>query len=50
MQAEFTNPRTAGHAHVDVQRRASFDRRSFLRGLGVCVALPALESLAPARG
>src|SRR5436190_9396611 len=25
------------------------DRRSFLRGLGACVALPAFESFAPAR-
>src|SRR5947207_3386395 len=27
------------------QRRLSISRRHFLRGLGVCVALPALESL-----
>lgn len=27
----------------------SFNRRSFLRGLGACVALPAFESLLPAR-
>jgi hypothetical protein len=30
------------------QRHLSLSRRQFLRGLGVCVALPALESLAPA--
>jgi hypothetical protein len=29
------------------QRRAAFSRRSFLRGLGACVALPAFESLTP---
>src|SRR5215213_529859 len=31
----------------DAQRRASLSRRRFLRGLGACVALPALESLLP---
>ena len=32
--------------------RLTFDpsRRAFLRGLGACVALPSLESLAPAAG
>jgi hypothetical protein len=29
------------------ERRAGFDRRRFLRGLGACVALPAFESLLP---
>ena len=29
------------------QRRAHFDRRRFLKGLGACVALPAFESLMP---
>src|SRR5262245_39291158 len=29
------------------QRHLSLSRRAFLRGLGVCVALPALESLRP---
>ena len=29
------------------QRRAGFSRRDFLRGAGVCLALPALESLLP---
>ena len=29
------------------ERRLSLSRRQFLRGLGVCVALPALESLRP---
>src|SRR5665213_3402942 len=31
------------------QRRASFNRRRFLRGLGACIALPAFESLLPMR-
>ncbi len=31
------------------QRLASLSRRHFLRGLGACVALPAMESLRPAR-
>jgi hypothetical protein len=31
------------------ERFAAFTRRQFLRGLGACVALPALESLWPAR-
>jgi hypothetical protein len=35
--------------HTAQQRRAAFSRRSFLRGLGACIALPALESLMPAR-
>src|SRR6266446_6505178 len=29
------------------ERRASFTRRHFLRGLGACMALPAFESLSP---
>ncbi len=31
------------------QRRAALSRRQFLRGVGVCLALPALESLVPWR-
>ena len=31
------------------ERLASFSRRRFLRGLGVCMALPAFESLAPVK-
>lgn len=34
---------------VAAQRVASLSRRRFLRGLGACMALPALESLIPAR-
>ncbi len=37
------------HADRAAQRRASLNRRAFLRGAGACVALPLLESLAPAR-
>src|SRR2546425_2279970 len=35
--------------HFAAQHYASLSRRRFLRGLGACVALPALESLLPAR-
>jgi hypothetical protein len=35
--------------HQAAQRRAAFTRRSFLRGLGACIALPAFESLVPMR-
>ena len=31
------------------ERRNGVNRRTFLRGLGACVALPALESLSPVR-
>lgn len=34
---------------VAAQRHLSLDRRRFLRGLGACLALPALETLSPAR-
>jgi len=34
-------------ANLAAQRRASFSRRQFLRGIGACLALPAFESLAP---
>jgi hypothetical protein len=34
---------------LEAQRRASFSRRYFLRGLGACVALPAFASLSPTR-
>jgi hypothetical protein len=35
--------------HFAAQHYASLSRRRFLRGLGACVALPALESLLPTR-
>ncbi len=35
--------------HFAAHHYASLSRRRFLRGLGACVALPALESLLPAR-
>src|SRR5882724_13390031 len=34
-------------ANLAAQRRASFSRRQFLRGVGACLALPAFESLIP---
>ncbi|HMO85129.1 MAG TPA: DUF1552 domain-containing protein [Lacipirellulaceae bacterium] len=40
---------TAPDRQKIAQRQANFSRRGFLRGLGVTVALPALESLRPAR-
>ncbi|HEX8465896.1 MAG TPA: DUF1552 domain-containing protein [Abditibacterium sp.] len=41
----MTNP----NSDIDIaaQQRASLSRRHFLRGAGVCLALPALESLLP---
>jgi hypothetical protein len=33
--------------NLAAQRRASFSRRQFLRGVGACLALPAFESLVP---
>jgi hypothetical protein len=35
------------HMQSAAQRRAGFSRRHFLRGVGACLALPALESLFP---
>jgi hypothetical protein len=35
------------HASREAQRHIAFTRRSFLRGLGACIALPAFESLLP---
>ncbi len=40
-----TNPLL--HRQVRAERAASFSRRSFLRGIGACFALPAFESLRP---
>jgi len=34
-------------ANLAAQRRASFSRRQFLRGVGACLALPAFESFVP---
>ena len=36
-------------ADIAAQRRESFSRRGFLRGAGICLALPALESLLPGK-
>jgi hypothetical protein len=41
--------RHAQQADLATQREDSFSRRSFLRGAGVCLALPALESLLPGK-
>src|SRR5437868_3469649 len=35
--------------NLAAQRHASLSRRRFLRGVGACFALPALESLRPVR-
>jgi hypothetical protein len=35
--------------NLPLQRHAGFSRRHFLRGLGVCLALPAFESLLPTK-
>jgi len=35
------------NASIEADRRHSFSRRQFLRGAGVCLALPVLESLLP---
>jgi hypothetical protein len=40
-----TNPML--NRNLAAERQASLSRRRFLRGLGVCMALPAFESLAP---
>ncbi|MES2464605.1 MAG: hypothetical protein V4671_28925, partial [Armatimonadota bacterium] len=42
----MTDPKTL-EADLAAQQRASIGRRHFLRGAGVCLALPALESLLP---
>ena len=39
----------AAQKSLALQRRASFSRRHFLRGLGACIALPAFGSLLPAK-
>jgi hypothetical protein len=41
--------RTRDRRELVAQRRANVSRRHFLRGLGACVALPALPSLRPGR-
>src|SRR5262245_48479629 len=39
--------KTSGAQNVAAQRHASLTRRHFLRGVGACFALPALESILP---
>jgi len=41
------NPNPNPDPRQAAQRRASFSRRHFLRGVGACLALPAFESLVP---
>ena len=41
------NPHPNPDPRKAAQRRASFSRRHFLRGVGACLALPALEALVP---
>jgi len=43
------NKNASQPAAIPAQRHAAFTRRNFLRGLGACLALPAFESLVPAR-
>ncbi len=43
------NTKSSQSNHRAAQQRAAFSRRSFLRGLGACIALPAFESLVPMR-
>ena len=41
--------KTVSHENRAEERLVSFNRRQFLRGLGACIALPALQSFAPVR-
>ena len=41
--------KSATKENLAALRHASFNRRHFLRGLGACIALPAFESLLPAK-
>lgn len=41
------NKNALQNRNLAAERHASFSRRSFLRGLGACMALPALESFNP---
>ncbi len=43
------NSNPLANRNLAAERRASFSRRHFLRGLGACMALPAFESLQPLR-
>ncbi len=43
------NTKSSQQTDRAAQQRAAFTRRSFLRGLGACIALPAFESLMPGR-
>ena len=41
------NKNPMNHRNLAAERHASLNRRTFLRGLGACMALPAFESLRP---
>jgi len=41
------NTHVSNHQNAAAERRLGLSRRRFLRGLGICVALPAFESLSP---
>src|SRR5579872_6245082 len=43
------NRQSSHPQYAAAQRRMNLTRRHFLRGLGACIALPAFESLSPAR-
>jgi Protein of unknown function (DUF1552) len=43
------NHNSTPNQNLVAERQASFSRRRFLRGLGVCMALPAFESFSPLR-
>lgn len=43
------NKNSVSAIQTAAERHASFSRRHFLRGLGACLALPAFESLLPAK-
>jgi Protein of unknown function (DUF1552) len=51
-QLESSNPMSKHSSNprdVVAERRRNLSRRGFLRGLGVCIALPTFESLSPVR-
>lgn len=49
MLVQLMNAKSFQQTERSAQRHGAFTRRSFLRGLGACIALPALESLVPVR-
>src|SRR5882757_1652839 len=49
MSTNYSNLSGNKRAQRQAAARLNFSRRHFLRGLGACIALPALQSLMPAR-